>query len=393
MKNRIILTIAFIGLLMYGCSEEESIGQQPLDKIAPGSVSNVSVINTPGGALLTFTPPKDEDLLYTKAIYSRKAGEISESRVSQYADTLVVEGFGDTNEHQVQLLAVDRSRNESESVSITINPLEPAVNVIAQSLEVNPDFGGITTTWKNEGNAEISVVIQEKDSLLDEFAPLEIYYTKTTDGKLSVYGLDTIPKTVQIHIEDRWENSSEVQSYTITPIFETEFEKSRFAHINLPGDGPHHGGWTANNIWNGTAGPAGYSSLGGQGVWPQSLTIDLGVPGLISRITVYQRVEADNYVYAEGNLKKFEVWGAETLDTSGDWDSWTKLGDFESLKPSGLPFGQYSEEDYAVAVNGENFSFSASNPKVRYLRVLVTETWAGGDNYQIMELDIFGDNR
>tara|TARA_R110000868_G_scaffold98706_8_gene271853 strand:+ start:2987 stop:4168 length:1182 start_codon:yes stop_codon:yes gene_type:complete len=393
MKNRIILIIAFMGLFIYACSEEESVGQQPLDVSAPGAISNVKIINIAGGALLTFTPPKDEDLLYTKAIYSRKDGVYSESKASLYTDTLRIEGFGNTDDRQVKLVAVDRSRNESEAVEVTISPLEPPVNVIAQSLEVSPDFGGITATWENEGNAEISIVIQEKDTLLEEFIPLETYYTKTTNGKFSVYGLDTIPKVLNVHIEDRWENRSEVKSYTITPIFETEFKKSQFGFINLPGDGPHHGGWTANNIWNDTANPDGYSSLGGQGIWPQSLTIDLGVIGLLSRITVYQRIESNNYVYAEGNLKKFEVWGSETLDTSGSWDSWTKLGDFESIKPSDLPFGQFSDEDYAVASNGENFSFPSSNPKVRYLRIIVTETWAGGDNFQIMELDIFGDNR
>lgn len=392
MKNNIILIIACIGLLIYACSAEESVGQQPIENVAPMPISNVNVINIPGGALLTFTPPKDEDLLYTKAIYSRKDGILSESKASLYTDTLRIEGFGDTDNHQVKLVAVDRSRNESEIVEVTISPLEPPVNIVAQSLELNPDFGGITATWENIGNAEISVVIQQKDSLSDDFVPLDTYYTKTTNGKFSVYGLDTIPKVLQLHIEDRWENRSEIQSFTVTPIYETEFKKAKFGFINLPGDGPHHNGWVATNIWNDTASPAGYSSVGGQGIWPQSLTIDLGLIGLISRITIYQRIE-NNYAYSEGNIKKFEVWGAEILDTSGSWDSWTKLGDFESNKPSGLPLGQISDEDLGVATNGENFSFPASNPKIRYIRLLVTETWSGGDNFQLMELDIFGDNR
>lgn len=52
-----------------------------------------------------------------------------------------------------------------------------------------------------------------------------------------------------------------------------------------------------------------------------------------------------------------------------------------------------SDEDVAVATNGEDFAFPSSNPKIRYIRIKVTQTWAGGDNFQIMELDIFGDNR
>ncbi|MDD7885135.1 DUF5000 domain-containing lipoprotein [Flavivirga sp. 57AJ16] len=393
MKNKLFFLLTILSLFMYSCGEEESIGQQALDSIPPGQVSNVEIINTPGGALITYSTPVDEDLLYIKAVYSRREGEISESKASQYADTLVIEGFGSTIERQVQLVSVDRSRNESEPVNVTIAPLEPPVNTIAASLDIIEDFGGITSTWFNEDKAEISIVLQEVDTLLNEFVPLETYYSSAQEGKFSIYGLDTIPRNIQAFIQDRWENRSPIKDYTITPLYETEFEKSKFALVNLPGDGPHHNAWVPSNIWNGTAEPNGYSSQGGQGIWPQSITIDLGVIGRLSRIKVYQRKEIDAYVYAEGNLKRFEVWGAETIDLSGNWDSWTKLGDFESIKPSGLPFGQFSDEDKAVAYNGEDFSFLSSNPKIRYIRILVKETWAGGDNFQIMELDIFGDNR
>ncbi|WP_111307260.1 DUF5000 domain-containing lipoprotein [Confluentibacter sediminis] len=389
MKRKLIFLLTILGFVIYSC-DEETIGQQPLDNVPPGEVSNVEIINTPGGALITYSVPKDEDLLYVKAVYSRKEGQISESKASQYADTLVIEGFGNTIERQVQLIAVDRSRNESKPINVTVTPLEPPVNTIANTLNLKEDFGGITSTWDNENKAKISIVLQERDSLLNEFVPLETYYSSAKEGKFSVFGLDTLPKHIQAFVQDRWENRSPVKEYTITPIYETEFDKGKFAFIDLPGDGPHHSAWVPSNIWNGTNEPNGYSSNPAPGMWPQSITIDLGVIGRLSRIKLYQRKE---YIYAEGNLKKFEVWGAETLDLSGSWDSWTLLGDFESIKPSGLPFGQYSDEDSAVAYNGEDFSFIPTNPKIRYIRIRVKETWAGGDNFQIMELDIFGDNR
>lgn len=390
MKNNILLLI-FFGLIIYAC-EQETIGQQPIENSPPGVVSNIAVENIAGGALITFTAPKDEDYLYAKAIYSRKDGIISESKASLYADTLKVEGYGDTEEHEVEIFAVDRSRNESEGVKVNITPLEPSVRTIANNLDMIADFGGITSTWTNEDNAEISIVINERTED-DVLIPLETYYTKTKDGKFSIFNLDTLTTNFEVYVEDRWENRSPVKNFVLTPLFETEFDKSKFTALDLPGDGPHHGSWVIRNIWNDTPSPSGYSSLGGQGIWPQSITIDLGTIGLLSRLKVYQRVESDSYIYAEGNLKRFEVWGTETLDLTGSWDSWTLLGDFESIKPSELPFGQISDEDRYVAVNGEDFPFPSSNPKVRYLRILVKETWAGGDNFQIMELDIFGDNR
>ena len=44
MKNKIILSVMTLGLITWSCSESP-IGQQPIDSIAPGAVSNVNVKN------------------------------------------------------------------------------------------------------------------------------------------------------------------------------------------------------------------------------------------------------------------------------------------------------------------------------------------------------------
>jgi hypothetical protein len=375
----------------YSC-KEEPVGQQPVDSEAPGTVSDVKVKNTPGGAILTYTLPGDEDLLYVKAVYSRKSGEISESRSSLYTDTLKVEGFGDMQEREVKLIAVDRSRNESPAVSVKINPLEPVVTTIGKSLNLIADFGGVHAYWDNPTRAEVSVTVLLEDSN-QEYVPLETFYSSMIDGQGTVRGMDTISAKFGIFVRDYWGNTSEVKYYEYTPIYETLFDRLKFRDASLPNDGPHYGGgWVLPNIWNGIKGAdEGYSSGGGSGIWPQSITVDLGVTGQISRVRLYQRM--GSYTFAEGNPRLFEVWGCENLDISGSWDSWTKLMDCESIKPSGLALGQNSNEDETVAREGEDFVNSPSNPKVRYIRLKVLRTWAGGDNFQICEIEVFGDNR
>jgi hypothetical protein len=111
----------------------------------------------------------------------------------------------------------------------------------------------------------------------------------------------------------------------------------------------------------------------------------------MSRLRVFQR--QGPYIFAEGNPRKFEVWGCEQLDGSGNWNTWTKLMDCTSVKPSGLPMGQNTDEDVNRAYNGEDFICPVTAPKIRYIRIKVTQTWAGGDNFQISELQFFGDNR
>jgi hypothetical protein len=391
--KRIILTAFILAGILYAC-KEEPVGQQPVDSIAPGSVSNVTVENTPGGAKLTYTLPDDEDLLYVKAVYTRKAGEaVSESRTSLYKDTLKVEGFGDMQPHEVKVIAVDRSRNESDPVTVTIQPLEPEVSVIGKTLDLVADFGGVHAYWENKNRAEISVtILQENDSLM-EYVPVETFYSSVAEGSGAARGMDTIPGKFGVFAQDHWGNRSEVRYFELTPIYETLFDRLKFRDASLPGDGPHYGGgWSLPNVWDGIWGQdQGYSSQGGTGIWPQSVTIDMGVLGQISRVRLHQRM--GNYTFAEGNPRIFEIWGCKDLDPTGNWDSWTKLIDCESIKPSGLPLGENTNEDTAVARDGEDFINSPQNPKVRYIRIKVIRTWAGGDNFQLTEVEVFGDNR
>ncbi len=388
MKNNIFILIVLV-LIAFACGEEP-IGQQPTDHISPGPVSEVKVKNVPGGAILTYKLPEDEDLLYVKAVYSRKDdGVMSESRASLYTDTLKVEGFGDMKERQVKLIAVDRSRNESPGVDATVAPLEAPVTTIGKTVDLLADFGGVHAYWENQTRAEISVVILKQDEN-DEYVPIETFYTTVIEGDGACRGMDTIPSYFGIYVQDRWENRSETKYFTLTPIYETKFDRLKFKAVLLPGDQPSTYGWIMEHMWDGLVGDQGFSSPGGTGVWPHSVTIDLGVTGQISRIRLYQRL---GFIFAEGNPKKFEVWGCQTLDQTGDWNSWTKLMDCTSVKPSGLPFGQVTDEDVYVATNGEDFICAPSNPKVRYIRLKITQTWAGGDNFQISELEVYGDNR
>ncbi len=390
--KRLILLLIIAGCALYAC-KEEPIGQQPTDSVPPGPVSNVTFKNTPGGAVLKYTVPKDEDLLYIKAVFSLKEGVQSESRASLYVDTLVVEGFGDTQPREVNLIAVDRSKNESTPVSVTVTPLVPYVLTIGETLGLMPDFGGVQAYWQNPSRADISVVILKKDNN-NEYVPLETFYSSMVDGQGVVRGMDTIPADFGVLVQDRWINQSATLYYTLVPIYETIFDRLNFRAVDIPGDAPVGAGWTKDRMFDGIVGENGFSSQGGLGTMPHSVTVDLGVLGRLSRLRLFQRTgNSNDYVFAEGNPKIFEVWGCETLDATGDWDSWTKLMDCTSVKPSGLPMGTNSDEDIQRAKEGEDFICPPTNPKVRYIRIKVYQTWSGGDNIQIGEIQVYGDNR
>jgi hypothetical protein len=370
---------------MTGCTEEKRpeivINTEP-----PKPVTDVQVTNIPGGAILKYQLPDDEDLLYVKAAYSYKDGHQAEARSSLYCDSIKILGFGTEDVRTVELRAVDRSNNESAPVSATIQPLEPPVNTIGKTLELMPDFGGVHLYWKNPERAEISVILEKEDNN-NEYIPVEIFYSTVVEGDAASRGMDTIPGNFRVYIQDRWENQSTVLEGTLTPLFEAQFDRLKFQALYIDGDEPTAWGWVLPQIFDGDL-TTGFHTAQGTGRWPQWVTFDLGIKGKISRIKVWQRQE--DWEFRHGNLKHFEIWGTNEVNQLADWDVWTMMIDCVSVKPSGLPMGQLSDEDRAAVAGGEEFICPPDMPAVRYLRLKALENWSGGDFFHIMEVEVYG---
>ena len=395
MKYYLNILITLLGVAFFTACDEEPVGQQPLDNNPPGKISNVSSRSIAGGAVFHYTLPTDEDLLCIKAVYSIDGTTEIETKSSAFVDSLTIQGFGDTIQYQVRLIAVDKSRNESEAHVETIVPLTPDVLSIYKTLTVVPDFGGLLAVWENPNRSDISINIEIEDHN-KEYVPIETFYSSMRDGKGAIRGMDTIPFFFRTYVQDHWGNRSQLRYDTITPIYETLFDRLKFAKVTTAGDiAPYNGDYDIHRIWDGNnGGDPCYSSPAGTGIWPQATSFDLGVVGKISRFRLYQRTSNYDYIFNEGNLRNFEVWGCVNYNPSlSGWEQWTLLIDCESIKPSGFPLGQLSLEDEELARNGEDFICDPNNPPVRYLRIVAKRTWADGANFQIGEVGIYGDNR
>lgn len=172
-----------------------------------------------------------------------------------------------------------------------------------------------------------------------------------------------------------------------------KYDSKLFKHIVLPGDNhvDRNSGWPSTKIFDGNRGSAGGSSCSQPG--PHSLTLDLGVTGHLSYFHLFTwKSLGEGYPpFSEANVKKFEVWGSESLDESGSWDSWTKLMDCDVVKPSGLPLGEYNQDDITASDLGQKFyNISNYDVKVRYLRIKILQTWEGMACYRISEIELHG---
>lgn len=384
MKN--IIIIFTLILFLYSCNEDP-IGQQPTDSVAPGMVSNVTVENLNGAAKLTYALPNDKDLLYVKAKYTTAPELWREVKASYYTNSLEVKGFGDTSEYTVELVAVDRSGNESEPVSVKVNPLKPNITLIRESVAMVDDFGGINIQWDNSNRAEVALVIIAQDSLGD-WQTVETLYTSVEEGNFSVRGFNTDPRKFGVVIRDRWENLSDTISGDFVPLLELELDKNEFRAYFLPTDQPTAGdyGGPLVNLWDNNVNSYYHTSVGAG--MPQHCTFDLGVVAKLSRFKLWQR---PGWLYIHGNPKRWEIWGSTDPNPDGSFDSsWTKLVGCEMTKPSGLPAGEESNEDIAAANRGHEYVFPLDAPKVRYIRIKTLETWSGGDFIHINEMTFWG---
>lgn len=227
-----LVKYAFVTLLgtlcLAGCGQDEKIGLNATDSVAPGLPTNIEVENINGGAIIRYTPPKDDDLLCVVASYMINGVERT-TKASPYVDSLIVEGFGKVGDYNIFLKSVDKSQNESEPKTVSISPLTPPVEYIYESLKITDSFGGVSLTWKNPTRQNIILEVTKKEN--GEWVSLENFYSSIVEGQAKIRGLAAEPITLGYRIRDRWDNYSEMLELESNPLYEEELDKSKFKEL------------------------------------------------------------------------------------------------------------------------------------------------------------------
>lgn len=392
------LAVAAFLLLQAGCKKE--IGEhRPITNstAVPAQVKNIQVSNEKGKVTLTYEVPNDPNLLYVKATYRIKTGA-AEVKASYYSNTLVLEGFGDTLEHEVKVYSVSRSEVASQPTVVKVKPLKSPIWDVYNSITVTNAFGGYNLTAANGAKANIAVLVLGKNAVNEyEVDNNKSIFTNADAVDSKVRGLDTTTKTFGFAVRDRWGNTTDTVYHKVKPLYETIFPKSKFREFYLPGDAPQvTNGAALRYAWDGQYGwPwTSFTDQGAGGSNPHTVTIDMGTLGKVSRVWYRPYQEWGGQFYYLTTLKRFEIWGSENPSLNGAYDaSWKLLGTYEIKKPSGLPYGTDDAADQATASAGLNFEVDLSAPKVRYIRIRCLENWGGGTAQNINELAVYGDPR
>lgn len=404
-----LVKYAFVTLLgtlcLAGCGQDEKIGLNATDSVAPGLPTNIEVENINGGAIIRYTPPKDDDLLCVVASYMINGVERT-TKASPYVDSLIVEGFGKVGDYNIFLKSVDKSQNESEPKTVSISPLTPPVEYIYESLKITDSFGGVSLTWKNPTRQNIILEVTKKEN--GEWVLLENFYSSIVEGQAKIRGLAAEPITLGYRIRDRWDNYSEMLELESNPLYEEELDKSKFKELptRLPGDCEAMGGLPIRNIWQGNNNTDCFHSVtNSDNPAPgRCITFDMGQVAKVSRFKMWQRRgDANVWTYTHNNLKKYVIYGCTELTdemyNSGvekdgimypTFEGWTKIMDVECYKPSGQDNPNITNEDIEYIQNGDEHEVPIEAPNFRYVRILMLETWSGGTYAQIGEMTFWG---
>jgi hypothetical protein len=403
-NNLFILFITAQILFLSYCDEPEYRGPLGGNSDVPENVSELSYESRAGAVRLFYQLPDDSNVAQVAATYTLSTGKKRTVAASVYADYLLLDGFSDTLEHQIEVHTISKSNVSSENQVTTVKANEAAIWKVKRSLNFTNQFGGFNIQGINVDSAGVYIFIMGKN-VFDEFEVDNFKSFATTFRNITrkIRGLDTLVYEYRYFVMDKWDNSTDTSSVFIEPLYETSIPKSGYRAYRLPGDAPQvTNGATLSMAWDGVVDSwpgASFTSqeLGGDG--PHMVTIDLGVEVQLSRFWYRPYPEfwwdpsTIQFFYLT-TMRNFEFYGSLAPNVNGQLDStWVYMGEFEIVKPSGSPVGADTPEDIAVAQEGFNFEFDATWPKLRYVRIRCLRNWADGTAQNINELEFFGDPR
>jgi len=374
--------------LIYGCEEDKKEPLVKNDSIPP-EVERIGVENLPGGAKITYTLPEKSDILYVTAEFSSRKNEIRTIKSSVYNNFLLLEGFAEEKEYPVTLYTVSRSEVRSKGVDTTIQPQKAPLSDVFETLDIYDTFGGVLISFVNEAEKEYILHTLIKDEETGEWMEYDRLYTNSKNRLYAVRELESKLIDFGFYFSDKWKNNSDTLFKSLTPLYEIPLDRDLWQNMKLSDDtwlGVY--GWNVECLWIVGPDPFFYTPAGT--TFPCWFTLDLGQRYKFSRMRVHQmnRSTDDTWRFAGGAPQIYEIWATNTPTTN--WDDWTLLERFESIKPSGLPLGQLSDEDRALITAGEEYDFQPMEDSYQYIRFKTFKTWGNADYLSFGELYLWG---
>jgi len=359
-KNRInsglmIFKILAVSLVIFlvGCEEAERFKISGKDNTPPGKPTFVESKPLPGGARIFFVPPTDQDVLYIEASYKNVAGITIRFAASFAAGSVDVYGFNKEGEHTVDLCAVDRAGNRSESIQQKVTALEPIVVSVAKTITVLPSFSSILLKWKTTSSEPLYVGVDisyTQNNIRQDYSA--VFNTNQTETR----SLDSLklfagePVSVKVSLWDKYDNVVQAKDTTIVLLTDDIIPKNGWSLPNagtILGGITQVGGLRVDMVIDGVIDIDIENFFVTTQANPWNMIIDLGKEYEISRIVTHQRwsgystsfgsVNVRGNLYRGDNVLSSNLYGWD--NTSQSWYLWSGR---IIPQPSVLSDGEYT---------------------------------------------------
>ncbi|MDG1171161.1 MAG: DUF4959 domain-containing protein, partial [Polaribacter sp.] len=375
--NKAVLFLLFIFVTITSCSENENIDTTP-----PGILSNISVMPTNGGGIISYTLPSDDDILYVKAVYTNSQGEEVFRVSSKHNTSVEVNGLSQLTPVSVKLFVVDMNENISETIAIDFTPLKSFIFFVQESIQINPDLGGVKITWENIASKTVFVYVHILEGA-DE--TIRILSSNNAQEGIFIRGLAPSEITISTKVEDFDGNITELEEKgKYTPLFEEKIDKSTWTLVSGQSiNGNAYEGKTVN-FWDDVVDTvetdadnsyfiATRDNNGGSLNFPLDIVIDFNKNVKIQRFIVWQRAYwyqggGVTYHYQEENIKSFNLYA------SSDAQTWNLLGEFDIGDPRNGA-GEIPATALQEAIDGHEFSLQNTSEAFRYLKFQITSNY------------------
>ena len=390
--NKIALLSFFILATIIACSNNEDI-----DTIAPGSISNITITPTNGGGIIKYSLPSDDDILYVKAVYTNSQGEEVFRVSSKHTTSVEINGLNQSEPVNVKLYVVDLNENISEAVEIDFTPLKSFIFLVQESIQINPDIGGVKISWNNIASKTVFVYVHIVE---DATESVRILSSNNAQENIFIRGLASKELTFSTKVEDFDKNITELEEKgKYTPLFEEKIDKSTWTLVSGQSiNGNAYEGKTVN-FWDDvvdtveTDADNSYFIItrdnnGGSLNFPLDIVIDFNKNVKIQRFKVWQRAFWYNgggvtYHYQEENIKSFNLY------SSTDAQTWNLLGQFDIGDPRDAS-GNIPTTAFQEGIDGHDFSLPNTSEAFRYLKMEITSNYGSTSITVGSEITLFG---
>lgn len=375
-----IVSFVLLSLIVVSCKREDAYKDFVKDGaiIYPGKPLKLKALAGKNRAKLTWVVI-DAKVSKFKIHWNNGSDslEIPAVNTGETADTVnvIVEDLPENN-YVFEIVSYDNEGNQSikEEVAAKVYGDEYVGSLLNRAIKRSGSMSGVADVyWGSPEQSDVGLELKYTDnSGTARFVKVAKTDTLTS---LPNYKNGTQFSYRTLFLPDSMSFDTVATAY-ITPaapvIAYPQISSSTFKPYVLPTDATTAWGWTLPMLWdNNTAEGSGFHTF--DVALPAHFSIDLGVVTSLHEIKIWQR---ELTLYDAGNLRNFEIWGSTEPAADGSFAGWTKLGVFESIKPSGQAAG-YTTADANYAKAGESFVFADNIPNVRYIRFKVFRNWLG----------------